>query len=200
MTTYAWPGFKVSHFEMRVQPNLRGFASPFSNDYQAVNLLGEKLVAVVALPSTGSVTEGQQREAFFDRLQGQVHRIAIGNLRRPLPLGTMRGTPTLSATVAQLANTATIQTTAGATLLAGDMFNFGGAQLVRVMADATANGSGLMTVEFAPRARQSYPASTAIQWSAPTGTFMLKPGTDNVPTVWTPDGVEGCSFELIEAP
>jgi hypothetical protein len=66
------------------------------------------------------------------------------------------------------------------------------------MANATADGSGRLTIEFQPRARTSIPAGTAVVFDTPTANFILKPGTLNVPTVWTPDTIEGASFELIE--
>lgn len=42
MTTYAWPGWKVNRFEMRVLPNLRTFTGPYTPTVQVIDLLGER--------------------------------------------------------------------------------------------------------------------------------------------------------------
>ena len=85
-----------------------------------------------------------------------------------------------------------------ATLRAGDMLGIGG-QLVRIMADATADGTGAITIEFQPRARAAIAASSAVTWARPTANFMLK-SADGVPTVWAPGRADGASVEFIEVP
>jgi hypothetical protein len=109
----------------------------------------------------------------------------------------MAGSPVIAAAIAQLANTATIRTIAGRTLLAGDWIGFGG-QLVQIMVTTVADGSGNMPIEFQPRARNAIAAGTPVLWNAPTANFILKPGTPNVPTSWTPGMVDGATIELIE--
>lgn len=225
MTTYAWPNWKVSRFEMRVVPNTRIFASPFSPaSVQVVDLLGEMWQVSLDLPARVSPIDGAAREAFFDRLKGPINRISLHNLRFPVPQGTLRdgatatvvngslavvsvvnaslapvtvvyGAPVLNAALAQLASTATINHIAGRTLRAGDTIGING-QLVRVMADATANGSGQMVIEFLPRMRAAVAAGAVITWDRPTATFMLK--ADGVPTTWRPGMHEATSLDLIE--
>lgn len=205
--------------------NLRTFVGPYTPTVQVIDLLGERWRARITLaPTVRDDVTGAALEAFFDRLKGQANSITLFHLRRRSPLGTLgptspltwtwtsgaltwtwtggaltwsSGDPILADDVAQLASSCVIETLPGRTLLAGDMFSMGG-ELKRAMATATANGSGLMTVEFQPRARNLIPAGTAIVTSAPTANFMLKPGTLNVPTVWAPDAIDGASFDLIE--
>ena len=197
MTTYAWPvAWRVREFELRVIPNLRSFSNPYSNGTSVVDLLGERWAARLDLHLTTNTVEAAAREAFFDRLKGMAHTIGMWHLRLPAPQGTLRGSPTLSAAVAQLANTASVQTTAGATVLAGDMLGLAG-QLVRVMADATANGSGVLAIEFQPRARTAMAAGAAVTWDKPTTPMMLRSAT-GVPTAWVPGYADGASIDLIE--
>lgn len=225
MTTYAWPGWKVSCFEMRVVPNTRVFNSPFNPaSAQVVDLLGELWQVMIELPPRVSPIDGAAREAFFDRLRGPVNRISLWNLRFPAPQGTLRdgaiasvvngslapvavvnaslavvtvvyGTPVLGAALAQLAGTATINHIAGRTLRAGDPLGING-QLVRIMADATADGAGQMTVEFLPRMRSAVAAGAVVTWDRPTATFMLRAA--GVPTTWRPGLHDAVSLDLIE--
>lgn len=197
MTTYAWPAWGVQRFELRILPNLRTFVGPYTPNTQVVDLLGERWQAKVDVTLTTDPVEIAAREAFFDRLKGMAHLIAMPHLKLSAPQGTLRGTPVLQAAASQLANTVAITTTAGATLKAGDMLGIGG-QLCRVMANVTADGTGLMSsVEIQPRLRVAKSAGTAVTWSAPTATFMLK-SADGVPTVWSPGFAEGPSLDLIE--
>ncbi len=199
MSIYAWPqspGWYPNRFEMRIIPNVLVFTSPYNKATQAVDLLGERWAISMDLPGSTDVALGAAFEAFFDRLKGPVNLITIGHQKRPQPLGTLRGTPTLYAAVAQLANIATVQTTAGATLQAGDQLSLAG-QLVRVMAAATADGAGLITVEFAPRARVAMASGAAVVWNYPTADFRL--AADGVPVSWGVGRIDGCSLSLIES-
>lgn len=224
MTIYAWPGWCVSRFEMRIIPNTRVFVSPLTQGVQAIDLLGERWQ--ISLDTTPGVVivDGAAREAFFDRLKGPVNRIAMWNLRLPVPRGTLRGGatvrvvnaslvtvtvvnaslivvtvitggPQLTSAVAVLAGSAPITYAQGATLLAGDMIGING-QLVRVMADATADAAGQLVIEFLPRLRAAAAAGLVITWDRPTAVFMLK--ADGVPTVWRPGMYEAASLDLIE--
>jgi hypothetical protein len=226
MAIYAWP-FPVCRFEMRILPNTRIFTGPYTPTTQVLDLLGERWMISLEIPPTDDVLQTvAAREAFFDRLKGSANWISMGHQVITAPLGTLdsgtaatwknasavtavwknasavtatwnAGQPVLAADIAQLANTGTLRTISGRTYKAGSMFSIGG-QLVRLMADTVADGSGSMPIEFQPRARQFIAAGTAIVYSAPTATFILKPGTPNVPTSWTPGMADGATIELIE--
>jgi len=196
MTTYAWPGWKVARFELRIVPNTRTFVGPYTPATQVIDLLGERWRARIDLVPTTDSIETAAREAWFDRLKGPANLFTLYNLSQPAPQGTISGAPTLSGAVAQLANTCVIQTTAGKTVRAGDMLGIAG-QLVRVMADATADGGGLLTVEFQPRARIAWGNGAAVTLAQPTANFMLA-GTDGVPIPRLPGFSDGVSFEAIE--
>ena len=228
MTIYAWPGWGAARFELRVIPNLRTFAGPYTPTTQILDLLGERWAARIDLPPTNNSIEGAAREAFFDRLKGMAHQIAVWHLKLPAPQGTLRSDTAAVAVVnassaavtvvnasaatvsiliggaptvgavSQLANNALINTLAGRTVRAGDMLGIAG-QLVRVMADSAANSAGQLLIEFQPRARTAWPIYSAVVWDKPTANFMLK-AADGVSTAWVPGRADGCSFELIEVP
>lgn len=201
MSTYTWPtgrDWMPQRFRMQVMANERVFTGYYSGQSQAVDLLGEFWTAQITLPARRSDALGAQREAFFERLHGRANTLQLWNLKRPAPRGTMRGSPTISGAVAQLASTINVQTTVGATLLRGDLIGFGG-QVSRVMADATANGSGLITLEIWPRARAAVSSGAAVSWDKPLVTFRMADG-EGVPVDWMPGGVsEALAVNLIEA-
>lgn len=227
MSFYAWPSvFHCTRFEMRLLPNTRIFTSPYSLATQTLDLLGERLTISLDLAPTSNPVHGAAREAYFNRLKASANGISIGHQRLKAPQGTLRGAvaatwknssgatatwknssgatatwmagnPIVAFDIPQLANTGYIRTLPGATLMAGDWIGLGG-QLVQIMTNATADGTGLMAIEFQGRARALIPAGTQIFWDAPTSNFILKPGTPNVPTSWTPGMVDGATIELIE--
>lgn len=196
MTDFAWPGFKATRFQMRIEPLTKPFFSPYSNQTQVTDLLSECWRAQIDLAPGTDIPTGLSIEAFFDRLKGAANRIILSNLRVKANFGTMRGTPVLTSAVAQFANILPITTTAGATAQPGDMLSCGG-QLFRVMAQATADGSGHMSVEVAPRARAvSIASGTAVVWNQPTALFRLSsqgPAVD-----WLPGSYVAPSIELRE--
>lgn len=225
MSTYAWPGWPVSRFEMRIAPNTRTFIGPYTPNVQALDLLGERWQASLDLVPGNDPVQGAAQEAFFDRLKGPANLISMGHLKRKLPQGSIRDGggsaqwktnaganatwqtsapaaatwsyvgPTLYAAVAQLSNQLPISRTPGTTILAGDHFGMYG-QLFRAMANATTDANGKAMVEVQPRARMALPISAAVTCTAPTANFMLK--ADGVPMAWRPGMFEGVSFDLLE--
>lgn len=223
LSSTAW---RVSRFEMRVRVNQVSFTSPLSGTTQVLESPGERWQVRLDLTPASSDTDIAAREALLDRLRGQANLLALPHLKRLQPLGTLRGStaasvvngsaaavtvvngsaaavtvltgePVLLQAVAALANTASINTLPGRTVLAGDMLSLGG-QLVRVLADATADGSGVLSIEFAPRARAAIAQFAAVGWDRPTANFMLA-SADGVPTVYAPGYAEGASIDLIES-
>ena len=195
---YTWPGFKLKQFNLFVKPNVRSFAGYYAGQSQTEDLLGEAWAATLILTPGNDPIAGAAQEAFFNRLRGASNWIGLWHLKRPAPQGTMRGTPTISGAVAQLATLINIQSTAGATLRAGDMLGFAG-QVSQVMADITADGSGLFTgVEIWPRARVAISGGSAVVWSTPTVNMRLD-NSDGVPIDWHPGSqYDGVSVTLAE--
>lgn len=197
MTDFAWPNFPLTRFQMRIAPATKAYASPYTGQVQAVDMLSECFVIQADLAPDITLSQGLAIEAFFDRLKGAVNRIIVGNLRLLVNRGTMRGSPVLTSAVAQFANILPITTTAGATALVGDMLNAGG-QLFRVLAAATADGSGHISVEVGPRVRAAagIASGTAVVWNQPTTAFRLS--SANPALDWHPGEFAAPSIELRE--
>lgn len=140
-------------------------------------------------------------QALMMQLRGKTNQLALWNMGRPQPLGTMRGTMTLGTT-AQGA-TSLVITAAGQaakTLLAGDYLGVGSAltqQVVMVCADATSNASGVITVTTEPALRNAFASGAGVTWYRPCALFRR---TDSVAQwEYKPGGVvEGMSLSLLE--
>jgi hypothetical protein len=84
---------------------------------------------------------------------------------------------------------------AGTTLLAGDLLGVGGL-LLMVAADATANGSGVITVTLANRLRTAQSISAAVTWNQPTAPMRL---LQNSGVQYQPGFAGGISLDFAEA-
>lgn len=135
-------------------------------------------------------------EALVVSLQGGANRLVMQHLGRPVPNGTMRGTPTLQNSIAAGAVSANL-TGVNGTLKKGDLIGFVN-QVVMITAD-TSPSSGNMTVAFSPPVRAAYNAGQAIVWNKPTMTWVPRSATAG-PFPYAQGGVRPpISLELVEA-
>lgn len=201
MTTYALPD--KAHFipaagEWGLRANVWAAPSPLNGMNQTVALPGAVWVANLTFrPQT--MAERADLEGWLLALGGQEHRVSMAHPvpSRWIPRGTMRGSPTIQSTAVQFANELVIQTTASATLLRGDFIKVGN-QVYQVSADATADGSGILTVGVTPRVRTAHSVSAAVTWSKPTAVFMLASNESIVP--YTPGMSPAFTVQFIEDP
>lgn len=199
MTTISLPPwFDVAECEMSLVPEVRGFQGPFGGPTEVQDLIGDRWRMRVTLPD-GDFNWGGRTEALFNRLRGGASWLRMYHFAKPVPRGTARGSMVLSGVVAQGASALTISgVAAGATLRAGDMLGHNSEQLFMVYDDATANGSGVITVSLANRARKAIASSQAIVWDKPSIPFQLL-DTSGVPTAYTRARARGQQAEFVEA-
>jgi hypothetical protein len=147
------------------------FRSPFSGTVQAVRFLGERWVMSLTLPPR-SLSKAGEAEALLSYLAGGVNQINCWHFGRAVPRGTMRGSP-LIKTAATAGAQQLVLKSAGAfsTLLAGDMIKAGN-QLHQVVADATADGTGDMTVLLSNYVRAAISQDSAVSWDKPKVPFI----------------------------
>jgi hypothetical protein len=112
------------------------------------------------------------------RLGGRVHQLELWNIMRPAPLGTLRGTLTLNGAHSQGAPTLALSGgagQAGKTVKAGDYFGIGSVttqQVVFATADATADGSGDITIDISATAlRNAFSTGASVTWDKPKALF-----------------------------
>lgn len=111
-------------------------------------------------------------------LQGGVNQLAISDPGQPTPRGTLRGSLTLSGTLAQGATSVTLAVTgqSGNTVLPGDAFQIGtglGSQFIYATSAATANASNV-TFSFQAPARVAFASGTAVTWDKPVAHCRMK--------------------------
>lgn len=174
MTTLTWPTLTRSAprvLDFSLAPNTQAFQSPLSGAMQTVEMPGARWKMSFMLENLAEA-DSALLQAFMVKLRGRAGRFTLHNFARAEPRGTQRGTPLVKG-AAQTGNTLIIDAcTVGATLLAGDFFAVNG-ELKMVVADATANGAGEMTLTLEPPLRASPADNAAITLTQPTATFML---------------------------
>lgn len=175
MATIDWPtgrAFSPARLKFGVSTPKAAWAAPFTGQTQTISHLADRLICTVTL-SPCTQDEAGQREAFFMGLASTGDWVRLGLRQRPNPLGTLRGSPTVAADAAAGARTVSVQTTAGATMLAGDALGTNGQLLLTAHAGATANGSGAMSLPLTLPLRAALSSGASLTWSSPTATWQL---------------------------
>lgn len=176
MTVYAWPQtglYTPTELKLMVVQNQAATKSLLSGYTQILTRPGARWGWDVRL-SDVTPDELAQVEAYITRLNGREHWISFFDWLRPVPRGTINlGGVTTSGTISQFATSATL-TGCGAskTLLAGDWLQLG-TQLVMNVTDATANGSGVMTIEFRHMARAQIASASAVVLDHPVSNYIV---------------------------
>jgi hypothetical protein len=169
------------------------FRSPVDGSVEAIEFPGAFWTLSIGYPPVFDTDSGLL-ESFWSMMAGGFNKVTLWHLKRPQPLGTMRGTPTLAASVARGADTLTINTTGG--LKAGDFFKIGN-QLFRCLFDCNAVG-GVLTVPLVQRVRSALTAGAAVTWDKPTTTFIFPTKSFSLGIA---SGVTGRALvELVESP
>ena len=150
---------------------------------------------------TGTSKRPELWQAMLLQLRGKTNQLALWNMGRPQPKGTMRGAMILGAAT-QGATTLIITASgqAGKTLLAGDFLGVGSGatqQVVMITADATASGSAVIVVSTEPALRNPFATGATVTWYRPCALFRRKDSGSQWD--YTPGGVvSGLSLDLIE--
>lgn len=168
-----WPSAYVpTEFKLVLQTNQRVNASPFGGSEQAVDMLNDRWMAYMTLP-VSLIADAGGIEALVASFRGQVNWIDLWHMARPTPLGTITGSPTISGAHSQGASSLVIAGAgAGKTVKAGDMLGAGGL-LLMAASDATANGSGVVTVPLVNRLRTALSGGGAVTLTQPKASFRL---------------------------
>jgi len=200
MTTYAWPtGFAPMNARLVALNNQGVSVSPLSGYVQTNTHPGSRWGWSLDMPALPTA-RAAALEAFIIKLQGREHRVQLWDFKRPQPRGTCNlSGVTVSSTASQFA-TSVVLAGCGAskTLLAGDWISFAASgQLVMVADDATANGSGVMTVTIRHMLRSQVAAASGVTTNKPTGLYIL--ASSRQESVRTPGmSMPGMSLEFEE--
>lgn len=147
--------------------------------------------------SVAWLAQRRQLEGFLSSLRGGADRLLLWNLLTPAPLGTLRGSPVLSASAAIGARAVSISGGTGTTVLRGDRVSIGG-QRVIATADATRDGgTGIISLAFEPALRAAAGAATPVVWDKPVSKFVPASPLPVFPS--RQDKLPGFGIELVEA-
>lgn len=200
MTVITFPTeLYVRSFSLSIKHNEVTYRSPFG--VQSIKTSAPQWKVGVELDRINENLAGQYKSLVM-KLRGTQNQLELWNIPRPVPIGTMRGTMVLSGAHAAGDTTLVIDAgvgEAGETLKAGDMLGFGTTvetHLVMVVDDATANGSGVITVNIEPPLRNGFADATPVVWNYPKTLFRLE-GNE---VTWSSNSVftEGFALDLIE--
>lgn len=170
------------------------FRGAFNGNLQAVDLAGERWVVSMTTPPKLSRAAGVL-EAFSNLLAGGLNKVRLHHPQRHVPLGTLRGTPTLQVATLRGSQSVVLTVASGATLKSGDMFGLTG-HLLQVAQDCTAVSTTL-TVPIVNRMRGVVAAGAAVVWDRPTALFICGSMTNMV--VHRPGYAEGVTLDFEEA-
>lgn len=172
MATYIWPAtLQPSKVLWRQKHIVITSMSMFIGTAQTAILPGSRWEVSMEFPGQLASVR-RAHEAFFLSIRQGADVILMPPLDRPAPLGTMRGVPTLASQMFLGSKSATIATTPGSTLKAGDFVAIN-TYLFMVRLDAVANASGLMDVEFVNQTKYAAPSGTVVLWDRPLTGFTM---------------------------
>jgi hypothetical protein len=177
MTIYAWPAtrsFMPTTALWRVIDDLQRVSqSPLSGSTQTLSMPGARWGWSYDFGAHG-LAERNQLEAYLLRLNGREHRVRLWDQKFSRPRGTCNlAGVTLASDVAQFA-VSVVLTGCGVlrTLLAGDWIGLANGQLVRCVADAMSDTSGVMPVEVRHMMRSALPAGGVVTLDRPTALYI----------------------------
>lgn len=170
------PSTRFSRFTLRARSSAAVSESPFTGEQQVYVHQAEVWSAEIELaPMTREDAEAWA--AFFLSLNGREGTFLLGDPRNLTPQGTWAGASPLVNGGSQTGKTLAIDgLSAGATVKGGDWLQLGSgssARLHKVTQDATANGSGEVTLDIWPRLRSSPSNNAAVTIASAQGVFRL---------------------------
>lgn len=141
---------------------------------------GDMLEADISVPPMKRA-DAEAWVAFLWKLRGRLGTFLMGDPANSSPRGTWAGSAQVNgAQVAGLRTLPLKNLTAGATGKEGDWLQLGTgatAELHKLLADFTADGSGLASAEIAPRTRRSLLDSATVVTSGAKGLWRLASNT-----------------------
>lgn len=187
------PGFQSSRFGLR--SNTAAFVSPLTQSVQTQAYLGARWYANYVLPPMLRA-KAAEWIAFFASLDGRSGRFYGFDPDAKTPRGTWAGSPLVNGSNQTGVALICDGFTGGATVKKGDYFSVG-TELKMVTADGTADGSGNLTISFAPSLRASPANNAALTSTNPTCIMMLE---DDEQAAWDANelSVFGLTFRAVE--
>jgi hypothetical protein len=160
-------------------------------------LPGARWTATIGFEGELETMQRPRIEAVIASLEGGANRLSMHHHGRPIPNGSMRGSPILN--VGAVAGAKQIQlANANGTLLRGDLIGVLGQLVKVVIADATPSG-GVMTVNIVPPLRNPVSIGTAVVWNKPAINWIPRTSVAGPFPYRQAQVRPGFSIDLVEA-
>ena len=193
LTTRAAPSSLI----FRKLSNSQAFESPLTKSAQTIDLPGARWALTATWENLPDVDSAKMR-IFLASLRGQSGRFYFGNPGQKFPRGTAAGTPLIKGAAQTGGSLITDGWTPYSTLLAGDFIGYNaGAELRMVVTDATADGSGIMTLILDAPIRTSPADNSALITAAPT--CIMRLSSDDVEWPYQRGGLASFTLDAVEA-
>lgn len=159
-------------------------------------------VSLEAMPLPQTDSNAGKWKTLMLQLKGSTNQLALWDITRPAPLGTLRGSLTFAVAASQGDTSITINSdsfTTGDTLLAGDLIGFGSGttqQVVMVMETAACDASGDIVLTVEAPLRNAFSLGTAVTWDKPKALFRVQ--NQNLGWDYDTTMVSGFGLELQE--
>lgn len=157
-------------------------------------MLNDRWLVSLSLPAR-RFADAAAVEAFIAAMRGMTNTVALYHWVRKVPRGTMRGAPVVALPIFAGDDGFWADTTAGATLLAGDMVGVAG-MLFQVRQDTVADGAGRIAIGIVNRSRKAVSVGAAVTWDRPAAPFRL---VSPSAVQYIPGHAPEVAFEFVEA-
>ena len=167
MPNLAWPSIiNPMQLDWRLKKSGAQFQGYYTSSLQAVLYLGEYWDINIVLPGEGRLLrKAGVVDSLLMQLSGGVTKVDVYHWARPIPKGTLRGSPTLQDATVRGDSSLVLTVAAGSTLEPGDLIGVG-TQLFMVKSYCAAVGTTL-TVPVLNRVRGVIAGATAVVWDRP---------------------------------
>ena len=196
MTTLTWPNItsKPTRQQWQLQSLTQTHESPLTGSVQTQSLPGARWMTTIEYEGITDPDEQATLQTFSIQLRGRAGRVNVPNYG-----WTRRGSGSGTVLVKGGSQTGTTLLTdgwtAGATVKVGDFFQVG-SEMKMIITNATADGSGNMTLTFEPPLRDIPNDNAPINYTAPVVTMM--PLGDVAPWTYEAGDVMSFTFDLME--
>lgn len=194
MATYDFPAIlKPTAASWGLRKSGAFWQSQFNGNSQGSEYIAERWVFSATLAPMIDYQAGSM-ESFGNVMAGGFHRVRAGHPTRKVPVGTLRGSPTLQTATTRGDSSITLSATSGQTLEAGDLI--GVADHLLMVSAACVSSGGVMTVPLVNRVRKTIAAGTDVVWNKPTTLFVCLSMLNN--TTHMPGYAEGLPLDFEE--
>lgn len=173
MTNPVWPVTRIpASCEWRLHKSGTSFRSPFTGEVQTIDFMGEYWEVVIGIPGEGRLKRHTaELEAMVMWLAGGGNQVDIYNWVRPVPRGTLRGSPTLATVTVRGDDHLHLAVAAGSTLEAGDFIGCG--DQVFMVKSRCVEQFGAMQVPVVNRVRGVIAEDSPITWDRPLVAMVM---------------------------